>query len=67
MTHTALVKVYHHGDVVEAGGPVDYTGPSDWKYRPNDQAARRAWEIDTAQPERVDAMNLGHADAERPA
>ena len=61
-----MVAVYHHGTLVAAGGPVDYTGDLDWKYRPNAPAARRAWETTTAQPERVRAMNLGHADAGLP-
>ena len=57
MTHIAMVKVYHQGEVIEAGSSVDYRGSLDWKYRPADPLARQAWEASAANPERVDEMN----------
>lgn len=55
-THTAMVMVYHEGELIPSGGGVNYTGKPDWKYRPNDPAARAEWEQTIADPERVVEM-----------
>lgn len=53
-THTALVKVYHGGEVKPAGSAVDYEGPLNWKFRPSDPHARERWEAEVTDPQRVE-------------
>ncbi|MEN2787570.1 hypothetical protein ACFOKI_02880 [Sphingomonas qilianensis] len=52
-THTALVRVYHEGTIIQPNGPVDYGGAPDWKYRPTDPIQQAAWREQFADPDRV--------------
>lgn len=58
-THTALVKVYCDGALVEPGENCLFTGTPNWKYRPLDASERADWEVRFANSDLVENGLVG--------